>query len=183
MRSWPSQDRGTDCANVLVIEEVIAGDEDVPREEAAHTEEEADEPHMAPVVLGGGRGVDGAIVPALVGVDEHDTVLGHRRGRGGSEHGASLGELSSRLSRLRRAPMAHRVLCALAIAALIQYASAAAANASYELQPAPPSTSGPPGITVRQWNATGSNNQTTQFTLAKISTASSPYYASHISPS
>ncbi len=28
---------------------------------------------------------------------------------------------------------------------------------------------GGPGITVRQWNATGSNNQTTQFTLATIS--------------
>lgn len=82
MRSCRSQDRGIDRANVLVIEKVIAGDEDVPREQAADTEEEADEPNMAPVVPGGGRGVDGAIVPALVGVDEHDTVLGHRRGRG-----------------------------------------------------------------------------------------------------
>lgn len=39
----------------------------------------------------------------------------------------------------------------------------------YVTQPAAPATSGGPGITVKQWNATGSNNQTTQFTLAVIS--------------
>lgn len=37
-------------------------------------------------------------------------------------------------------------------------------------QTAAPPTSGGPGITIKQWNATGSNNQTTQFTLAVIST-------------
>jgi hypothetical protein len=42
----------------------------------------------------------------------------------------------------------------------------------YVTQAAAPPSSGGPGITVKQWNATGSNNQTTQFTLAVISMCS-----------
>lgn len=47
-------------------------------------------------------------------------------------------------------------------------------NAQYRVQEAAPAVPGGPGLSVKQWNATGSNNQTTQFTFAIISNI--PYY-------
>lgn len=64
-----------------------------------------------------------------------------------------------------------QLLCLLVLACGVLWAVQADPIISdYELQRAAREKSGGPGISVRQWNATGANGQRTQFTFANIST-------------
>lgn len=153
-------------------EEVVAGDEDVPGQETTDAEEEAHEPHGAIVVFRWGCGVNGS-VPGRPRLHEEHTIIRRRHSVRATTREKSRRRHScvgtGRQSRKGGAHPMRTLLLLFVACSLLCTATCASINSDYELQEAASSKSGGPGVTVKQWNATGANGQRTQFTLATIS--------------